>query len=235
MIYRSILLILALAIAPQQKPPRTGIAAKYPNDVGIAKDARVVFADDFDGWDGKIPAGTWDGASPRSKAIPGKVTIGGKEVPGKNVLLLWATKGGSSGLQKVLGNYNSANDRKGPGYDELYVRYYQKFDAKYTPVPNHGANLGGRDYTRPDARWIGQSNSTDVAAHGYFYSGLQPYEAGKDRMFSGFYSYHMDKKGPWGDNYGPAEGEKKYIDVDRWYCLERHLKLNSTDPAKADG
>ena len=91
-----------------------------------------------------------------------------------------------------------------------------------------------RDYTRPDARGVGQSNSTDVAAHGYFYSGLQPYQDG-NRMFWGFYSYHMDKKGPWGDNYGPSEREKKYIEVDRWYCLERHLKLNSVDPVKADG
>jgi hypothetical protein len=185
-----IALCLALAAdAPSQQKPVRGLAARYPDDAGIGKDPRVVFADDFDGWSsepGKFPAGTWDGASPRSKAIAGKVSVGGKEVPGKNVLLLWAAKGGSSGLQKVLGNYNSANDKRGPGYDELYVRYYQKFDAGYVPVPNHGANLGGRDYTRPDARWIGQSNSTDVAGHGYFYSGLQPYEAG-NRMFWGFY------------------------------------------------
>ncbi len=54
-------------------------------------------------------------------------------------------------------------------------------------------------------------------------------------MHWGFYSYHMDKRGPWGDSYGLKDSEQKKIEVDRWYCLERHMKLNSVNPLKADG
>jgi hypothetical protein len=40
---------------------------------------------------------------------------------------------------------------------------------------------------------------------------------------------------PWGDDYKPGPNERKRIEINRWYCLERRLKLNSVDPVKADG
>src|SRR5262249_36127349 len=66
-------------------------------------------------------------------------------------------------------------------------------------------------------------------------SGLQPYDERARRLYWGFYSYHMDKPTPWGDDYRPKPEEKKAIEPGRWYCLERHMKLNSVDPVKADG
>jgi hypothetical protein len=48
----------------------------------------------------------------------------------------------------------------------------------------------------------------------------------------GFYSYHMDKPGRWGDDYKQKSGP---IEMGRWYCLERHIKLNSVDPIQANG
>lgn len=236
------LFFIALAAAQEG----TGLAAKYPEDAGIGKDPKVVFADDFEGWEpgtAKFPEGTWDSQPDKEPvkrqraAVGGKVSIDGREGPGKNVLLLACWKGGaqSASFGKLLGNYRGPNDGKGPGYEELYVRYYVKFDAAYTPVQNHGANLGGRDVTRQGSWWVGQAASRDVSANGYFYSGLQPYEAGPTRMYWGFYSYHMDKKGVYGDHYSPKDAEKSWITVDRWTCVERRMKLNSADPVKADG
>ena len=223
------------------------IAAKYPNDAGIAKDPRVIFADDFEAWEsgtGKPPAGTWDevrnSKNPQQRqtlVVPGQVTHDGGAGPGKNVLMLAcsASSPNSAGLRKHLGNYVSKNEGKGNGYEEIFVRYYQKLDEHYTPERNHGANLGGRDLTRLDSWWAGMANTTDVAAHGYFYSGLQPYDAPGNKLYWGFYSYHLDKPTAWGDDYKPKESEKKQIEIGRWYCLERHMKLNSVDPLKADG
>jgi hypothetical protein len=164
------------------------------------------------------------------------VKVGDQEGPGKNVLLLACWKGGPgrSGLGRKLGDYRSKDDARGPGHEELFVRYYQRFDPDYAPTRNHGANLGGRDVTRPDSWTVGQANTRDVSAHGYFYSGLQPYSE-KNPMYWGFYSYHLDKRDAWGDDYRPTAGEKKEIAIGRWYCLERHMKLNSVDPVKADG
>jgi hypothetical protein len=53
----------------------------------------------------------------------------------------------------------------------------------------------------------------------------------------GFYSYHLDKKTQWGENY--PELKRVPIQVGQWHCVERHMKLNSigpaADPANADG
>lgn len=235
------LVTLAGSVHAQEKEP---LSARYPNDAGIGKDPAVIFADDFEGWEAgtnRFPERTWDLVRnpklPQTRALPGKLTLDGKDGPGKNVLMLACWKGGpsSAGLRKHLGNYGNKNEGKGDGYEEVYVRYYQKFDRDYTPVRNHGANLGGRDLTRPGSWWSGMANTRDVAAHGYFYSGLQPYTDRGDRLYWGFYSYHVDKPTPWGDDYKPAPNERKPIEVGRWYCLERRLKLNSVDPVKADG
>ena len=73
----------------------------------------------------------------------------------------------------------------------------------------------------------------DVSTGGYFYSGVQPRgDSESDELEMGFYSCHLDKKGPWGENY---EVEKKSpMQVGRWYCTERRMKLNSVDSDKPD-
>src|SRR5947199_8558846 len=49
--------------APAKLPERPGLAAKYPRDAGIARDARVLFAEDFEA--GRIDALSqrWDSVS----------------------------------------------------------------------------------------------------------------------------------------------------------------------------
>jgi len=217
------------------------LAGKYPNDVGIGDDADVIFAEDFESWDAEAmvpPEGTWTRVNKREtnriSVVPGQVTRNG---PGKRVLELacWQKPEGSggAGLTKLLGNYDNANQGLGPGYEEVYVRYYQKFDKDYVPVANHGSLLGGRDLTQADARWVGMADTRDVAAQGYYSACLQPYSPGRGKpLHWGFYSYHADKPGRWGDYFEPVK--MAAIEVDRWYCLEWHLKLNSVEPLRAD-
>lgn len=222
------------------------IAEQYPNDEGIASDPRVIFADNFDAWEpntDKPAAGTWTYARPSSDpdrlqtlAIPGRVEVGGKEQPGRNVLLLrcWHGSRSSAGVTKHLGNYSNRNEGLGDGYEEVYIRWYQKFDPKYVAERNHGANLGGRDLTQPGSWYVGRANTLDVAAKGYFYSGLQPYNERNGRLYWGFYSYHVDKKHAWGEDYNPTPAEKKTIVPGVWYCVERRMKLNSVTPGEPE-
>ena len=226
-----------------------GIAARYPGDRGIGKDPAVIFADDFESWTENgtqpPPAAGWSVRKnniSRTHVVPGNVATDGSPGPGADVLEIacWTQGTGSQagGLSRKLGNYNHANERLGDGYDEIYVRYYLKFDENYRGVQNHGANLGGRDVTRPDAAWVGMAAIRDVSSRGYFYSGLQPYgKTGSREVEMGFYSYHLDKKTQWGENY-PIQKHVP-IQVGQWHCVERHLKLNSVgagaDPANADG
>ena len=246
------LVALVLACAPQgfaaQGSPPKGFAAKYPNDQGIAKDPAVIFADDFESWADngtQPPSGAWSvrkNNTSLTRVVPSGGEAGGPPGPGGNVLEIacWTVGSGSQvgGLSRKLGNYNHRNEGLGDGYDELYVRYYIRFDASYRGVQNHGSNLGGRDLTRPNAAWVGMAAIRDIASRGYFYSGLQPYgKQGSPEVEMGFYSYHLDKKGPWGENY---EVQKRIpIQAGEWRCVERHMKLNSVDPktgdANADG
>jgi len=234
-----------LSLAAGEDTPVTSeateyLADRYPNDAGIGDDPDVIFVDDFESWDDSTPpAGAWDnvssGGTRRVSIIPGQVIGNG---PGKHVLELacWqeAQKSASAGLSKHLGNYSDAEEGLGLGYEEVYVRYYQKFDKNYTPgVSNHGSLLGGRDLTHPNARWVGMADTRDVAAQGYYSACLQPYGGrGKKPFHWGFYSYHADKPGRWGDYFEPVKVAP--IQVGRWYCLEWHLKLNSVQPLKAD-
>ena len=108
-----------------------------------------------------------------------------------------------------------------------------KLGANYKPVRNHGANLGGRDVTMPRARWVGMANTRDVSAQGYFFCGLQPYGRNLAGLHLNFYSYHMDKPSQWGEKYKIQQ--KIRLRPNRWYCVERHMKLNSVNPIQADG
>ena len=231
--------------APVSSVASGHLAEKYPNDVGIAGDEDVIFADDFESWDTEAmtpPEGTWARVNKREtnriSVVSGQAAQANGTGPGKFVLELacWQKpdSSGGAGLTKLLGNYDDANQGLGPGYDEVYVRYYQRFDKNYTPgVRNHGSLLGGRDLTRPNSRWVGMADTRDVAAQGYYSACLQPYGGrGRKPFHWGFYSYHCDKPGRWGDYFEPVKMAR--IQVGRWYCLEWHLKLNSVDPLKAD-
>ena len=241
--------------AGEPRPPdgasaaRAGIAASHPSDSGIGADPDVIFADDFESWseDGREkPAGKWHGIRKNktslTHAIAGSVDRDGRPGPGKRILEIacWHEEGNSQvgGLSLKLGNYNLAGEGLGNGYDELYVRYYIKFDETYRAVRNHGGALGGRDLTMKDAAWVGMAAIRDVASRGYFYSNVEPQgRLGSRELEMGFYSYHMDKKGPWGDGY---EVQKKMpIVVGSWHCVERHMRLNSVAltgaEANADG
>lgn len=220
-----------------------GIAARYPGDRGIAGDPDVIFADDFEGWQAggsEPPEQTWSvrrNNVSRTQVVPGRITGGETDGPGENILEIacWTTGRGSQtgGLSFKLGNYNHAREGLGKGYDELFIRYDIKFGENYRAVRNHGANLGGRDVTMNNAAWVGMAGIRDVSSRGYFFSGVQPRgRRGGRELEMGFYSYHLDKRGPWGENYDVQK--RVVIKPGTWHCVERRMKLNSVDPQRDD-
>jgi len=234
-------------VAPESPTPDEGIAARYLRDAGIAKDSAVILADDFESWEEngtQPPAGTWTvrtRSGCRVRVVPGQVRAANPPGPGGRVLELAYWKPDqvftSGGLELLLGNYNSAKDGKGEGYEEVYIRYYIKLDDEYKDVgKTHGSNLGGRDPIRSGGWWVGKSGILDVGHVHYFYSGLQlnPLSNGGKKIDSskrewefGFYSYHLDKRTAFGDDIKAQE--PAVIRPGEWHCVERRLKLNSVD------
>jgi hypothetical protein len=227
--------------APESQPQ--GLAANYAGDRGIAQDPQVVFADDFESWrdgDSQPRPSTWSvrrNPVSQTRVIPGQAEIAGHPGPGSHSLEIacWTTGNGSQtgGMSLKLGNYDRAHEGLGDGHDELFIRYYVKYDENYRNVQNHGGNLGGRDLKMPNAAWVGMAAIRDVSSRGYFYSGVQPYGRRDSREFEmGFYSYHLDKRNQWGENYEVTR--RNPLKVGKWYCVERHMKLNSVDSTQAD-
>lgn len=222
-------------------PDGPGIAARYPGDNGIAADPAVILADDFESWGG-------DGTTPPAglrwmvhSDPESKTQVVTAETPrpeyGRAVLRVSCWKGArdsrAGGLDLKLGNYNTIKEGLGPGYDELFVRYYIRLADDYVNTGTHGSNLGGRDPSR-NSWWVGQSGMYDVGQVNYFYCGLQPFPDGKanDRAVTrwqyGFYSYNLDKPDAFGEDF--RQPMPVFVRAGEWHCLERHLRLNSVAP-----
>jgi len=226
------------------EPPRLdGIASQYKGDEEIAKHPDVVFFDDFEQWrrNGSVPpAGTWvvrKNNHSHTKVVAGQIAFNHSTAPGKGIVEIACWSDGGSevgGPYFKLGNYDHAKEGLGDGYDELFVRYYIKFDENYRLNRNHGVNIGGRDVTIKDAAWAGMAGISDVSSRGYFFSGLEPAGIhGDNRIEFDIYSYNLDKRDPWGESFIPQRNA--VIKVGTWHSVERHLKLNSVDPRSNDG
>ena len=220
-----------------------GIAALYPDDVGIEGDAAVVLADGFEGyaqaadlWD------TWDNVFQtdqiRFATEPDNVYAGSQSleftVPQQNEEL-------SNAVQKVL------TDEQ----DVLFLRYYSKFQPPYDVV---GSSHNGSSIS---AHYFVDGHATPgVPADGTnkFLANLENWRGESSTPSPGhlnIYIYHPEQRSQWGDHFfptgtvlpnssepfdfGPDFVSRPDVlpDLDRWYCYELMLQANT--PGQRDG
>jgi hypothetical protein len=110
--------------------------------------------------------------------------------------------------------------------EEIYLRYYLKLDPDWKNASD-GGKLLGISGTYGKAGWGGRKvDGTDGwSARGHF---KRP---GPDATVIGYYCYHADMKGTYGDVFA-FEPPLQY---DRWYCIEMHCKLNTLGQAGESG
>lgn len=220
-----------------------GLASQYIGDVGVQSDPQVIFSDNFENWNCEScpPENTWDvhlNTSGRARIVPSSIipSNGGDSAL---EVSCWSDPGDqTAGLTLKLGNYVDVDEELGDGYEDIYLRYYIKFDHDYKILNNHGINLGGRDLSHPNPSWVGMANVRRIEEAGYFFSGLQPAGLKGDQSIElDIYSYHIDKPGRFGEVFRQQRSVK--MEVGKWYCIERHLRLNSVDldsnVVKSDG
>ncbi|MEZ0266383.1 MAG: hypothetical protein ACAI43_16765 [Phycisphaerae bacterium] len=221
--------VTAGADAPAKLPEGPGLAAKYPGDQGIAKDAAVLFADDFEAGDLK----KWEDMS-------GTIAITGeKPNAGRHCVVVPMEKGKNTGGQ--------AKRWFMPGADRVYARAYVKFDEGYQ-YPHHFLWLSGNPRKE---KWKSFGKAGLKPDGTYFSTGMECWFAwGKNpppgELF--FYSYFMDMKVDpkmnkyWGNSFfppGQAAGEaaneqtRVIPKLGQWQCWEFMLAANT--PGKADG
>jgi hypothetical protein len=201
-----------------------GLASKYPGDVGIENDPSVVWTENFEeGSVAALVARYEDSKQPGMGLDP--------DVPS-------GSSGKASGKLTASGAGPNAVDfyKKLPGYDELYVRYYAKYEAG-VPWHHTGVWVGGynppTNYPNPQAGL--KPNGDDR-----FSVSLEPMEQGAEPRMD-FYDYWMNMHSwmdvPTGTTayYGNSLVHDPTLTAKaRWQCIELHIKLNP-DPASAAG
>ncbi len=197
--------------------PREGIAAAYPGDVGIAKDSRVIFAEDFEHGTLEALWARWENISDQ----PGMTFT--SDVPkgsaGKQSLLMERTEGPGAALYRRL-----RNQAGGFGSDRVFARYYVQFDPDCGEIHHFGTCLGGN---LPATPWpsVKAGRPTDGARS--FWSGIEPF--GSAWRWD-FYTYWCDMRGSpprgqtWGNSFirDPALAVAK----GRWICVEQLIQMN---------
>lgn len=213
------------AAAPE--PP--SISSKYPEDAGIGKDPRVLFAENFES--GNLAK--WDDRS-------GSISV--------------VDAGSHSGKfcarsEMELGKNSGGEAKKWfmPGRDRVHVRFYVKFDEHYL-YTHHFVSLMGNHRTN---KWSSFGKAGLKPNGTYFSSGMEPWFAwgknpppGEVNLYSYFLDMERDPKMDkyWGNGFfppgpekGTAAGPGRVLPrLNEWECWEFMIQAN-TAPDKADG
>jgi len=208
--------------------PVNGLAYAYPGDRGIDKDARVLFADDFE-------TGTLDEIARRWGEMSNK--------DGQPIALAREGPPGSPGQRALQITADLAKDTGGHLYtrwsrevDCAYARFYVKFPGPQSYI-HHFVTLGGY---HPSTRWPQGGAGEKPVGPDRVTVGIEP--TGDHGRFGppgiwNFYAYwHEMKKSADGRYWGNSlkSANPAMVSRDQWQCVEVMLKLNSA-PAEPDG
>lgn len=194
-----------------------GLARKYAGDVGIADDPNVIFAENFE-------AGSLDEVTARWESVQNA------EIMSLSADVPQASGGRRSLLMSHVGGQSTGGHlyrRLAPGYEQLFVRFYVKFDPDCFPI-HHFVHLGGY---HPATPWPQGGAGTRPSGNERFSTGVEPF--GNNWRWD-FYSYWMGiRSAPGGQSWGNDFINDPALRVERgkWICVELMMKMN--DPVTA--
>jgi len=206
----ALILVLLSSVHPASGQ---GIAAKYVRDVGIQNDPDVILTEMFEDSVAAL-AGRW------SQVQNGAGMSLSSDVPpasgGTRSLLMTSVGGTNSGglLYKNLG----------PGYDQVYLRYYIKYAAAGT-YHHTGGWLGGYN---PPTDWPQGGAGEKPSGSDRFSIGPEPTASA---LQFDLYTYWMemrvspDNVNYWGNTF--LHDPNVIAKTDQWVCVEVMVKMNS--------
>jgi len=210
-------------------PISSGLAAKYPGDVGIADDPDVLFADNFESGNMK----KWDQQRGRVVMIEDKPNSG-----------RWCVQ---MPMERGQNHGGDAIKWFMPGADAVYARLYVKFSPDYQ-YNHHFVWLGANQRTN---KWSAFGKAGLKPNGTYYSTGMEPWFAWGKNPPPGevnLYTYYLDMEPDrkmdkyWGNGFfppgpgkGTAAGEDRLIPpLNQWQCWEFMIQAN-TAPDKLDG
>ena len=145
------------------------------------------------------------------------------ESRGGKALRIRVDKGGHYGASLAF----QFRERTGAEPEEIYFRYYLRFADDWKP--ERGGKLPGIGGTYGRAGWGGRKvDGTDGWSARGLFRGLKD-----DLTPIGFYCYHADMKGRYGDDWVWDRDGFAGLENNRWYCIEQHARMNT--PGEKDG
>ncbi len=120
--------------------------------------------------------------------------------------------------------------------DEIYFRYAIRLGPTWTTQDGGGGKFPGFGGTYGTAGWGGRpSDGTNGwSSRMLFWQPDEGRENGDTRI--GYYVYHADMQGTYGDNWfwaGGPLGPGGALEVGRWYQIEAYVRINT--PGENDG
>lgn len=204
--------------AEQSADQRVGIAAAYPGDAGIENHPAVIKTEMFSRAGIDTLDQRWD-----SVRHPQLHSFSEDRPPGSGAE-------GSLLITHVGGETDGSHlySRLLPGHDQVYARFYVKFDEDCAPIHHFGNQLGGYN---PPTPWPQGGAGTLPTGLDRFKTAVEPY--GSDWSWD-FYSYwsgmrqHGDGR-YWGTPF-LTDGSRPPVAKNRWICVELMMKVN--DPVE---
>ncbi len=189
--------------------PQWGLAASYPGDVGLAEDPAVVYFADYEdeSWKQGWGCSNWDLYSLTDDT---RVVFSGKRS---------LQKRGPAG-----GNGASLTFDLPQPVEVLYHRVY----ARYGPGAANTRFIGISGVAKGMPQWKAMGSAGVRPTELPYFCATLVGQEGK-ALSPMWYPYHIDQKGPWGDNW-PIDG---VFPEDRWFHLEMMVKMNA--PGRRDG
>ncbi|MGE0759376.1 MAG: hypothetical protein AB7O38_20320 [Pirellulaceae bacterium] len=216
----------SIAVPPVTMPEipegHTGIAAKYPGDVGIESDPDVIWVETFEGSVDEI-CSHWESAAGKEIMSKSDDVVAGSG--GKESLLLTRVAGGTAGYRDGGNLYRRlTNGSGGYGYDQVYFRFYMKFNAGHAPIHHYGSGLVGFN---PPTPWAQGGAGERPQGDSRWSTQVEP--ANFDSW--NFYSYWQEMGGSpprgqtWGNSFESGM-PRRVVEKEKWICLEVMAKMN---------
>lgn len=217
--HKALLLFLSTLplIAAESLPSGPGLAAQYPGDAGIERDARVVQVEQFEQADITALAAQWESVGAKdTMSLSAEVPPGSA---GKQSLLMDRSKGPGGSLYRRL-----KNAKGGFGHDCIFARYYVKFSEDCGDLHHFGPCLGGN---LPATPWPSVKAGLRTEGDKSFWSGIEPF--GSSWRWD-FYTYWCEMRGspPRGQTWGNSfiRDPKLKVEKGRWICVEQMIRMN---------
>jgi hypothetical protein len=151
---------------------------------------------------------------------------------GKQSLLLTRVAGGTAGYMDGGSLFRRLKNEKGGfGYDQLFFRFYMKFNNEHAPIHHYGSGLVG---LLPPTPWPQGGAGVRPKGNARWSTEVEP----SDFDTWHFYTYWQEMGGSpprgqtWGNTFEIGVPPRT-VDKEKWICLEVMVRMN--DPEDRNG